>query len=52
MLFRSEAYPGIKFVSHEVFGNTHGSRQKELVAAVPEKLREHGVDAVISSVGA
>lgn len=48
----AETYPGMKFVRHDVFGNTHGSRQKELLAAVPEKLKEHRVDAVIASVGA
>lgn len=48
----SETYPGMKFVRHEVFGNTHGSQQKALLAAVPDKLKEHGVDAVIASVGA
>jgi hypothetical protein len=45
-------YPGIRFVSHETFGNVHGTRQRELVAALPEKLRLHEVDAVITSVGA
>ncbi len=46
------AFPGMKFVNHSVFGNTHGSRQRELVAAIPALLQEHQVDAVISSVGA
>ena len=48
----AETYPGMKFIRHEVFGNTHGSQQKELLAAVPAKLKEHRVDAVVSSVGA
>jgi hypothetical protein len=45
-------FPGIRFVTHEVFGNVHGPRQRELVARVPELLRAHGVDAVISGIGA
>jgi hypothetical protein len=45
-------YPGIRFVPYEAFGNVHGSRQRELVAALPQKLRLHEVDAVITSVGA
>ena len=45
-------YPGMKFVPHQVFGNTHGSQQRQLLTEVPAKLKEHGVDAVISSVGA
>ena len=48
----TERFPGIRFVSHDVFGNTHGSRQRELLALVPDKLRLHKVDAVISLVGA
>lgn len=48
----AERFPGLETVSHEVFGNTHGSRQRELLEQVPAKLRQHGVDAVISLVGA
>lgn len=46
------SYPGMTFVPYQVFGNTHGSQQRELVAQIPAKLAEHKVDAVISSVGA
>jgi hypothetical protein len=45
-------FPGLKVVSYDVFGNTHGSRQRALLAEVPDKLRRHEVDAVISLVGA
>jgi hypothetical protein len=45
-------YPGIRFVTYDVFGNVHGPKQRELVARVPELLREHRVDAVISAIGA
>lgn len=45
-------YPGMRFVPYQLFGNTHGSQQRELVAQIPGKLAEHKVDAVISSVGA
>ena len=45
-------FPGIKFVSYDVFGNVHGPQQRELVAAVPELLKQHGCDAVISAIGA
>lgn len=48
----AERFPRIKFVSHDVFGNTHGSRQRELLGQVPDKLQLHKVDAVISLVGA
>lgn len=45
-------YPGMRFVTYDVFSNVHGPRQRELVARVPELLREHGVGAVISAIGA
>ena len=47
----SARYPGISFVDHDVFGNTHGHDEHEVVAAIPGKLRELGVDAVVSGVG-
>ena len=33
------------------FGNTHGSDEREVLEALPDKLRELGVDAVISGMG-
>ena len=48
----AERFPGMKTVSYDVFGNNHGSRQRELLVQVPDKLRLHQVDAVISLVGA
>jgi len=44
-------FPGIKFIDHTVFGNIHGRDEAEVVAALPENLRKHGVDAVISGIG-
>ncbi len=44
-------YPAVKFVEDDVFGNSHGQQEYESVAALPEKLLQHGVDAVISGVG-
>ncbi len=48
----SSRYPGIKFVDYTVFGDTHGSKEKAVIASLPELLRRHGCDAVISGVGA
>lgn len=45
-----QRYPGVKFVSWRVFGSTHGADEKAALAALPQKLREHGVDAVISGM--
>lgn len=45
-------YPGIRFVSWKEFGNTHGSDEREVIKALPAKLRSLGVDAVISGIAA
>lgn len=45
-------YPGIKFVDYSKFGNTTGRKEREVVADLPNKLKEYGCDAVISGVGA
>ena len=48
----SKRFPAMQFVPHTAFGNTHGRNEREVVDAIPEKLREHGVDMVISGIGA
>jgi len=45
-------YPGIKFVEYETLGTIHGRDEAELAATLPDQLRKHGCDAVISAVGA
>lgn len=47
----AKRYSGIKFVNYEKFGNTMGKDNKQVLAALPEKLKEYKVDAVISGVG-
>lgn len=44
-------YPGVRFVSWREFGSTHGSGEREVVVALPRRLKELGVDAVISGMG-
>ena len=44
-------FPGIKFVSYEVFGSTHGGDEAKVLAALPDKLKQNKCDAVISGVG-
>jgi hypothetical protein len=48
----SRLYPGIRFIDHSVFGNTHGANQADLVAALPDLLKRHGCDAIVSGIGA
>ena len=43
-------FPGVRFVSWREFGSTHGGDEKEALAALPEKFRALGVDAVISGM--
>ena len=44
-------YPGIKFVNYKVFGSIHNSRGTEGIAALPELLKKHQCDAVITTSG-
>lgn len=43
-----ERYPEVKFVSWREFGTTHGVNEKELLASLPQRFEELGVDAAIS----
>jgi len=43
-------FPGIRFIHWSEFGNTHGPDERKVVAALPERLRALGVDAVISGM--
>ena len=44
----AEQYPDVKWVSWREFGTTHGVNEKELLASLPQRFRELGVDAAIS----
>jgi hypothetical protein len=44
-------YPNIKWVSYKEIGNTHGGEEREIVASIPRRFRELGVDAAISGMG-
>ena len=41
-------FPKVKFVSHEMFGDMYGSKESEVIKSLPGRLKEFGVDAVIS----
>ncbi|AOB31266.1 hypothetical protein AKI39_12020 [Bordetella sp. H567] len=43
-------YPDIRFVSWREFGSTHGAGERDALARLPQRLRELGVDAVISGM--
>lgn len=44
-------YPGLTIVDWDVFGNTHGPDEAEIIAGLPERLAGHRVDAVVSAMG-
>ncbi len=43
-------YPGLRFVSWRTFGSTHGGNERDVLAKLPERLKELGVDAVVSGM--
>ena len=45
-------YPDISFVPYDTLGSIHGRDEAELAASLPDQLRAHGVDAVITAIGA
>ncbi|HYC47821.1 MAG TPA: hypothetical protein VED01_20310 [Burkholderiales bacterium] len=45
-----QRYPGVNFVSWRVFGSTHGGKEREVLAALPGRLKALGVDAVVSGM--
>jgi hypothetical protein len=45
-------FPGVRFVGWREIGNTHGSDEREMIAALPARLKAMGVDAAISAMAA
>ncbi|MBI4195573.1 MAG: hypothetical protein HY526_10895 [Betaproteobacteria bacterium] len=43
-------FPGVRFVSWREFGSTHGGEEKAALAALPQRFKELGVDAVVSGM--
>ena len=43
-------YPTVEIVDFDEFGSTHGDGEAELVAALPQILRDRGVDVVVSGM--
>ena len=46
-----QRFPDIKFVNFKEFGSTHGSDEREVLASLPRRFKEMGVDAVVSGMG-
>ncbi len=47
----SARYPGMRFISHDEFGSTHGEDEHRILASLPLRLKSLGVDAVVSGMG-
>ncbi len=47
----SARFKGIKFIGPDRFGSTHSTEERDVLQALPQRLRELGVDAVISGMG-
>ena len=47
----AERFPSVEILDYDLFGNTHGADEREMIEALPAALREHGVDAVVSGIG-
>lgn len=43
-------YPTATIIDFDEFGSTHGEGEAQLVAALGQRLRERGVDAVVSGM--
>jgi hypothetical protein len=45
-------FPEMTFVDYPAFGNIHGPDERDVMAALPQRLRAEDVDAVVIGVGA
>ena len=45
-------FEGVEFVGFDAFGSTFGGDEHAVIDALPSRLRDLGVDAVISGIGA
>lgn len=46
-----QRFPSVEILGYEVFGNTHGGDEAEMIAGLPNELKRHRVDAVVSAMG-
>lgn len=46
-----QQFPAVDIVDYDVFGNTHGVDEKQMIAALPDALKARHIDAVVSGIG-
>ncbi|MBI4189407.1 MAG: hypothetical protein HY525_02580 [Betaproteobacteria bacterium] len=44
-------FPDVRFVSWREFGSTHARDEREVLASLPQRFKDLGVDAAISGMG-
>ena len=44
-------FPDVRIIPFQEFGLTHGPYEHEVIESLPDRLRDKGVDLVISSLG-
>ena len=47
----NRAYEDVEIVGYDAFGSTFGGSEHETLAALPQRLKELKIDAVVSGVG-
>lgn len=47
----SARYPGVKFIDYSEYGSTHGGDEHDVIAALADKLKSQGANAVVSGMG-
>lgn len=45
-----KVYPDVRFVSWREFGSSHAANERDMLASLPKRFKELGVDAAISSM--
>lgn len=48
----TKMFPGIRFITYEIFGDIQGANQEVVLEKLPAALAGHDVDAVITGIGA
>jgi hypothetical protein len=47
-----QLYDGMEFVGYEEFGDIHGAHEKRVLEALPSRLQQHRIDALVVGIGA
>jgi hypothetical protein len=45
-------FDGMEFVGYDQFGDIHGADEKHVLEALPSRLQQHRVDALVVGIGA